>query len=56
VAFDQARKPIAANAKVDAFVCLDAWGGKGVAKAPSAAHVTGKTQNLDAFVHPLAML
>jgi ribose transport system substrate-binding protein len=43
VAFDQAQKLIAANAKVDAFVCLDALGGKGVAKALSAAHVTGKT-------------
>jgi ribose transport system substrate-binding protein len=43
VAFDQAQKLIAANTKVNAFVCLDALGGKGVAKALSAAHVTGKT-------------
>jgi ribose transport system substrate-binding protein len=43
IAFEQAQKMIAANAKVDAFVCLDALGGKGVAKALSAAHVTGKT-------------
>ncbi len=43
IAFDQAQKLIAANTKVDAFVCLDALGGKGVAKALNAAHVTGKT-------------
>jgi len=43
VAFDETQKLIAADTKVDAFVCLDALGGKGVAKALSAAHVTGKT-------------
>jgi len=43
IAFEQAQKLIAANAKVDAFVCLDALGGKGVAKALSATRVTGKT-------------
>ena len=43
IAFEQAQKLITANARVDAFVCLDALGGKGVAKALSAAHVTGKT-------------
>ncbi len=43
IAFEQAQKLIAANEKVDAFVCLDALGGKGVAKALSAAHITGKT-------------
>jgi len=43
IAFDQAQKLIAGKNKVDAFVCLDALGGKGVAKALSAAHVSGKT-------------
>jgi ribose transport system substrate-binding protein len=43
IAFDQAQQLLAGNAKVDAFVCLDALGGKGVAKALNAAHVTGKT-------------
>jgi ribose transport system substrate-binding protein len=43
VAFDQTQKLIAGKNKVDAFVCLDALGGKGVAKALSAAHITGKT-------------
>ena len=43
IAFEQAQKLIAANTKVDAFVCLDALGGKGVAQALSTAHVTSKT-------------
>src|ERR1700732_4701700 len=43
IAFDQTQKLIAAKPRVDAFVCLDALGGKGVAKALSAAHITGKT-------------
>jgi len=43
VAFDQTQKLIAGKNKVDAFVCLDALGGKGVARALSAAHVSGKT-------------
>jgi len=43
IAFDQARKLIAVKTKVDAFVCLEALGGKGVAKALSAANITGKT-------------
>ena len=43
VAFEQTQKLIAGTNKVDAFVCLDALGGKGVAKALNAAHVTGKT-------------
>jgi ribose transport system substrate-binding protein len=43
VAFDQTQKLISGKNKVDAFVCLEALGGKGVARALSAAHVTGKT-------------
>ena len=43
IAFDQTQKLIAGKNKVEAFVCLDALGGKGVAKALSAARVTGKT-------------
>jgi ribose transport system substrate-binding protein len=43
IAFDQAQKLIAAKNKVDAFVCLDALGGKGVARALSEAHISGKT-------------
>ncbi|HXN52045.1 MAG TPA: substrate-binding domain-containing protein [Candidatus Acidoferrum sp.] len=43
IAFDQAQKLVAAKTKVDAFVCLDALGGKGVAKALNAARITGKT-------------
>jgi ribose transport system substrate-binding protein len=42
IAFDQTQKLIAGKTKVDAFVCLDALGGKGVAKALDAGHVTGK--------------
>jgi len=34
---------VAGKTKVDAFVCLEALSGKSVAKALSAAHVTGKT-------------
>jgi ribose transport system substrate-binding protein len=43
IAFEQTQKLIAGKDKVDAFVCLDALGGKGVAKALSASKVTGKT-------------
>ena len=44
IAYDQTRAAIASGkTKVDAFVCLDALGGKGVAKALGDAHVTGKT-------------
>jgi ribose transport system substrate-binding protein len=43
VAFDQAQRLVAGKSKVDAFVCLDALGGKGVAKALESGHVTGKT-------------
>jgi ribose transport system substrate-binding protein len=43
IAFDQTQKLVAGKNRVDAFVCLDALGGKGVAKALRAAHVTGKT-------------
>jgi ribose transport system substrate-binding protein len=43
VAFDQTQKLIAGKDKVDAFVCLEALGGKGVARALRAAHVSGKT-------------
>ena len=43
VAFEQTQKLIAGKNKVDGFVCLDALGGKGVAKALNVAHVTGKT-------------
>src|ERR1700720_387825 len=43
IAFEQTQKLIAGTNKVDAFVCLDALGGKGVAKALNAAHATGKT-------------
>jgi ribose transport system substrate-binding protein len=43
IAFDQTQKLIGGKTKVDAFVCLDALGGKGVAKALSEAHVPGKT-------------
>jgi ribose transport system substrate-binding protein len=44
IAFDQTRAIIAnGKAKVDAFVCLDALGGKGVAKALSEGRVSGKT-------------
>jgi ribose transport system substrate-binding protein len=43
IAFEQAQKLIAAKGKVDAFVCLEALGGKGVAKALDASHLSGKT-------------
>jgi len=44
IAFDQTRASIVnGKAKVDAFVCLDALGGKGVAKALSEGHINGKT-------------
>ena len=44
IAFDQTRTIMGkGHAKVDAFVCLDALGGKGVAKALSEGHVSGKT-------------
>jgi len=44
IAFDQTRAVISGGkAQVDAFVCLDALGGKGVAKALSEGHVAGKT-------------
>lgn len=44
IAFEQTRSVIAnGKAKVDAFVCLEALGGKGVAKALSEGHITGKT-------------
>jgi ribose transport system substrate-binding protein len=43
VAFDQTQKLIAGKTRVDAFVCLDALGGKGVAKALDSAHITGKS-------------
>jgi ribose transport system substrate-binding protein len=43
IALDQAQKLLAGKNKVDAFVCLDALGGKGVAKALDAGHVSGKT-------------
>jgi ribose transport system substrate-binding protein len=43
IAFEQTQKLVAGKNKVDAFVCLDALGGKGVAKALSATNVTGKT-------------
>lgn len=43
IAFDQTQKLLGGKNKVDAFVCLDALGGKGVAKALDAAHVTSKT-------------
>jgi ribose transport system substrate-binding protein len=42
IAFDQTQKLIAGKTRVDAFVCLDALGGKGVAKALDSAHVVGK--------------
>ena len=42
VAFDETKKLISGKTKVDAFVCLDALGGKGVAKALDSAHVSGK--------------
>jgi len=44
IAFEETQKVIAnGKAKVDAFVCLDALGGKGVAKALNEGHVSGKT-------------
>lgn len=44
IAFEQTRAVITGSkSKVDAFVCLDALGGKGVAKALSEGHVSGKT-------------
>jgi ribose transport system substrate-binding protein len=43
IAFEQTQRLIAGKGKVDAFACLEALGCKGVAKALSAAHVTGKT-------------
>ncbi len=44
IAFDETQKIIAnGKSRVDAFVCLDALGGKGVAKALSEGHVSGKT-------------
>jgi ribose transport system substrate-binding protein len=43
IAFDQTQKLIAGKPRVDAFVCLDALGGKGVAKALSAGRIDGKT-------------
>jgi ribose transport system substrate-binding protein len=43
IAFEQTQKLIDGKTKVDAFVCLDALGGKGVAKALSATNVKGKT-------------
>ena len=44
IAFDQTRTIMGkGHAKVDAFVCLDALGGKGVARALSEGHVSGKT-------------
>lgn len=44
IAFNQTRATIGnGKTKVDAFVCLDALGGKGVAKALSAGRVSGKT-------------
>jgi ribose transport system substrate-binding protein len=43
VAFEETQKLLASGKRVDSFVCLDALGGKGVAKALSEGHVTGKT-------------
>ena len=44
IAFAETQKIIAGGkAKVDAFVCLDALGGKGVAKALNTGHISGKT-------------
>lgn len=43
IAFDRTKQILAAKPKVDAFVCLDALGGKGVARALSEAHISGKT-------------
>src|SRR6266478_9231058 len=44
IAFAETQRVIAGGkAKVDAFVCLDALGGKGVAKALNAGHISGKT-------------
>jgi ribose transport system substrate-binding protein len=44
IAFDETKRVISnGRAKVDAFVCLDALGGKGVAKALSEGNVRGKT-------------
>jgi ribose transport system substrate-binding protein len=43
IAFDQTQKLVAGKTKVSAFVCLDALGGKGVAKALDSAQVQGKT-------------
>ena len=43
IAFDQAQKLIAGKSKVNAFVCLDALGGKGVARALSEARATDRT-------------
>jgi ribose transport system substrate-binding protein len=43
IAFDQTQKLVAGKTKVDAFVCLDALGGKGVAKALESGHISGKT-------------
>src|SRR5437879_2693156 len=42
IAFEQAQRLVAGKSKVDAFACLDALGGKGVAKALESSHVTGK--------------
>src|SRR6266852_4888437 len=44
IAFAETQKVIASGqAKVDAFVCLDALGGKGVAKALNAGHISGNS-------------
>src|SRR5689334_4821863 len=43
IAFEQAQRLLTGKGKVDAFVCLDALGGKGVAKALESGHVPGKT-------------
>jgi ribose transport system substrate-binding protein len=44
IAYDQTKKLLSTpKSKVDAFVCLDALGCKGVAKALSEAHIEGKT-------------
>jgi ribose transport system substrate-binding protein len=44
IAFAETQKIIAnGKSRIDAFVCLDALGGKGVAKALSEGHVSGKT-------------
>jgi ribose transport system substrate-binding protein len=42
IAYDQTQKLLSEKSKVDAFVCLDALGGKGVAKALDSGHVNGK--------------